>query len=281
MKPERIGLLSDIHGNSTAFKAVLDDGAAQGVTQFWLLGDIYMPGPGTADLFELIDTYATVCIRGNWDDCLLDAVAGDAELRNPTDVYIARLSQYVYDAIGDEGVARVASWPLSQMVHLSDLDILVCHNLPGKNWGSDILRTADQASFDTIFDGIKADMAVIGHTHSPYLRYGSDGQIIINPGSVGQSPVYDAGPANDLRARYAILTVDDVGIPDIAFRRVPYDRDTEIQEARNAGLPYLDLYAESLECGNAHTHDHETLGNLNEEFGYQEEAAAFLASRVN
>jgi len=274
----RIGVLSDAHGNITALRAAIADAEAHDVTELWLLGDNVMPGQGTTDLFDLIDaTNITHCIRGNWDDCLLGAMAGDVDLDNPTDVYLARLTQFVYDRVGDAGVARIASWPLWQVAQLGPLKVLICHNLPDKNWGGDLVRTSPQENFDAIFDGIDADIAVIGHTHSQFLRHASDGRVIVNSGSVGQSPSYDAGPANDLRARYAILAIDDLGVAGVEFRKVEYDKDAEIALAERAGLPYLDLYKESLRIGHTHQHDHDLLRELNARLGYKDQAAAFLA----
>ena len=48
----RIAILSDIHGDTTALKAVIADARALGATEYWLLGDILLPGPGREDLFE-------------------------------------------------------------------------------------------------------------------------------------------------------------------------------------------------------------------------------------
>ena len=42
----KIALLSDIHGNTTALEAVLADARQLGVDEYWLLGDILMPGTG-------------------------------------------------------------------------------------------------------------------------------------------------------------------------------------------------------------------------------------------
>ena len=41
----RIAILSDIHGDTTALEAVIADARAQGATEYWLLGDILLPGP--------------------------------------------------------------------------------------------------------------------------------------------------------------------------------------------------------------------------------------------
>ena len=39
-----------IHGNATALEAVIADAKNQGVSEYWLLGDIFLPGPGANDL---------------------------------------------------------------------------------------------------------------------------------------------------------------------------------------------------------------------------------------
>ena len=46
----RIAILSDIYGDTTALEAVIGDARAQGATEYWLLGDILLPGPGREDL---------------------------------------------------------------------------------------------------------------------------------------------------------------------------------------------------------------------------------------
>jgi len=273
----RIGLLSDVHGNMTALRAVLADAQHHGVTEYWLLGDTIMPGPGTTDLLDLLhNTNVTHFIRGNWEDCLTRAVVGDTDLDRPTNVYLARLAAYTYEHIGDAGVATVTAWPLTATTTIGPLKTLICHNLPDMNWGTRLMRMSPQENFDEIFRDNNADLAVIGHTHSPFLRYGTHGQMIVNPGSVGQSPHFDAGPAHDLRARYAILDVDDMGTASIIFRRVDYDRDAEIALATAAGLPYLDLYIESLTAGRTHQHDRELLRDLNARLGYNDDVARFL-----
>ncbi|WP_195907201.1 metallophosphoesterase family protein, partial [Bacillus cereus] len=68
----KIAVLADVHGNATALKAVIEDSMKEGVTDYWFLGDLIMPGPGSNDLFEIlesinVDTY----VQGNWEDSFL------------------------------------------------------------------------------------------------------------------------------------------------------------------------------------------------------------------
>ncbi|CAG5971757.1 serine/threonine protein phosphatase family protein [Streptococcus pneumoniae] len=51
----KIALLSDIHGNTTALEAVLADARQIGVDEYWLLGDILMPGTGRRRILDLLD----------------------------------------------------------------------------------------------------------------------------------------------------------------------------------------------------------------------------------
>ncbi|HGJ2436828.1 TPA: metallophosphoesterase, partial [Streptococcus pneumoniae] len=51
----KIALLSDIHGNTTALEAVLADAQQLGVDEYWLLGDILMPGTGRRRILDLLD----------------------------------------------------------------------------------------------------------------------------------------------------------------------------------------------------------------------------------
>ena len=50
----KIAILSDIHGNTTALEAVIADAKNQGISEYWLLGDIFLPGPGANDLVALL-----------------------------------------------------------------------------------------------------------------------------------------------------------------------------------------------------------------------------------
>ena len=51
----KIALLSDIHGNTTALEAVLEDAEKVGVEEYWLLGDILMPGTGRKNILQRLE----------------------------------------------------------------------------------------------------------------------------------------------------------------------------------------------------------------------------------
>lgn len=61
------------------------------------------------------------------------------------------------------------------------------HNLPDLNYGQALYPTEKQRNFNELFDGNQnLDLAIYAHVHHPLMRYSSDEQFVLNPGSVGQ-----------------------------------------------------------------------------------------------
>ncbi|MBV6706251.1 metallophosphatase family protein [Bacillus thuringiensis] len=268
----KIAVLADVHGNATALKAVIEDSMKEGVTDYWFLGDLIMPGPGSNDLFEIlesinVDTY----VQGNWEDSFLDVLNKNIDIDNVTDIYVSRLVQYQCENLDENYIKHVKNLPLHITKQVNDLSISISHNLQNKNYGGDLWPTNNQEQFDRDYD-----IAIYAHTHHQLLRYSSNDQLIINPGTVGQ-PFYKWNKLNsDLRAQYAILEIDEAGITDVRFKKVFYDVEKEYKNAMNKNLPYIDLYRELLETGKTHTHDIELLQEINDKYNYKDEVIKFI-----
>ncbi|MCP0887329.1 metallophosphoesterase family protein [Ligilactobacillus sp. WILCCON 0076] len=274
---QKIAIFSDVHGNLTALEAVYQDALHHGVTDFWFLGDLFSPGPGADDLWQLfLEMNPSICIRGNWEDLLINSANGVLSTNKASKIYFAKLNQTLIKRLPDSVITTIASWPLHFKRKIGVFTIGCSHNLPNLNHGQDLYPTKPQENFDGLFvEDKEIDIALYAHVHHPIMRYGSNEQIIINPGSVGQPfsqrSVYQA----DLRARYAILNFDDTGLPDIDFRKVAYDHELEYMRARSVNLPYLDLYQEQLKTGHVHSHDQALLAQINKKRGYEEDVLGY------
>lgn len=108
------------------------------------------------------------------------------------------------------------------------------------------------------------------------MRYSSEDQLIINPGSVGQPYFKWARHRADRRAQYAILEIDEKGLVQIKFKKVSYDVSKELEEAKRKNIPYFTLYKEQLETGKTHTHDKKFLKEINQRYGYEQDVIEFL-----
>ena len=273
----KIAVLSDIHGNMTALEAVLADAEKAKVDEYWLLGDILMPGTGRRRILDLLASLPiTARVLGNWENSLWLGLHRKLDLTKASHRYLLRQCQYILEEISPEEIEDLHNQPMQVHRRFGDLTVGITHHLPDKNWGRELIHTGKQEDFDRLVTDPHASIAVYGHIHQQFLRYGSDGQLILNPGSIGQPFFLDARLRKDLRAQYMILEFDEAGLSDVDFRRVDYDVEAELQLAKELKLPYFQIYYESLINGIHHTHNQELLYEIAQEQGHDAELDAWL-----
>ena len=273
----KIAVLSDIHGNTTALEAVLADAKKAKVDEYWLLGDILMPGTGRRRILNILAALPiTVRVLGNWENSLWRGLHRKLDPTKASHRYLLRQCQYILEEIAPEEIEDLHNQPMQVHRQFGDLTVGITHHLPDKNWGRELIHTGKQEDFNRLVMDPHASIAVYGHIHQQLLRYGRDGQLIRNPGSIGQPFFLDAKVRKDLRAQYMILEFDEAGLSDVDFRRVDYDVEAELQLAKDLKLPYFQIYYESLVNGIHHTHNQELLYEIAQEQGHDAELNAWL-----
>jgi len=271
----KIAILSDIHGNTTALAGVLKDAKNLGATEYWLLGDIFLPGPGANDLVALLkDLPITASVRGNWDDCVLEVLDGQYGLEDPQEIQLMRLTQFLMERMDPATITWLRSLPMLEKKEVDGLRFSLSHNLPDKNYGGDLSVGNNTDKFDQLLDET-TDIAVYGHVHKQLLRYGSQGQQIINPGSIGM-PYFDWEGLKNHRAQYALLEVENGELVNIQFRKVAYDYEAELESAKTKDLPFIEMYEELRREDNYQGHNRELLASLNEKHGYVEDVKNYF-----
>ncbi|ADG40406.1 hypothetical protein LKI_04320 [Leuconostoc kimchii IMSNU 11154] len=252
---QKIGVLADVHGNLTALKSVIADAKANGVTEFWSLGDIATYGPGTVASYRLLkQENTTIFLQGNWESSYFEVETGtDVNFNDASDVAFLDWMAQDYSDFTNEEIAAIRRFPMKYQVQRAGLTIELMHNMPNKNYGSDLSPDAPQANFNNIFQDIDADMAIYAHIHAQIMR--SDNityepyrmHRILNTGTVGQS--YQLTKTG-MVAQYLLLTLDDdIGVTSADFRRVNYDTAQEIAFARQVDWPFYEAYVRMLETG--------------------------------
>ena len=274
----KIAVLSDIHGNITALEAVLADAQKARVDEYWLLGDILMPGTGRKNILRILDTLPiTLRVLGNWEESLWRACHRQLDESRPSHRYLLRQCQYIMEELSVEEIEELQDYPLQVHRQFGDLKLGISHHLPDKNWGRELIHLGKQEDFDRLVTNPDCDIAIYGHIHQQFLRYGSGGQLILNPGSIGQPFFLSEHLRKDLRAQYMILEFDEKGLKDIDFRRVDYDIEAELQLAKELQLPYYQVYYESLVNGVHHTHNQELLHEIAQSQGHDAELDDWLS----
>lgn len=230
----RMALFSDIHGNSIALDAVLDDIQAMGgVDAYWVLGDIVAMGHDPVGVLERLVALPEVCvIRGNTERYTVtgarpkpthEQVQADLNLL-PLLVKVAHQFAWTLGAITAAGwLEWLAELPFEQRLVLPDgTRLLGVHASPNRDEGAGINPTLSESEFQALAGSCEADLVCAGHTHWPMeVRVG--GVHLVNLGSVGNPW------APDLRASYVILDAGPGGYT-VQHRRVDYDRDAVIAE---------------------------------------------------
>ncbi len=156
----KIAILSDIHGNMTAFSAVLKDAQAHHADEYWFLGDLFLPGPGAAKLWDRLHALPlTHLVKGNWDDDLFWVLDSPVDLNQPTDVYFSRLVAYLWPQLNADILTAIRHWPLHEVFEQDGLTISLAHNLPTSNHGHRLYPDQPQSNFDQIAPDPKIDIA--------------------------------------------------------------------------------------------------------------------------
>ena len=274
----KIAVLSDIHGNTTALEAVLADAQKSEVDEYWLLGDILMPGTGRKNILRrLEDLPITIRVLGNWEESLWRACHRKLDESRPSHRYLLRQCQYIMEEVSIEEIEALQNYPLRVHRQFGDLKLGISHHLPDKNWGRELIHLGKQEDFDRLVTNPDYDIAIYGHIHQQFLRYGSGGQLILNSGSIGQPFFLSENLRKDLRAQYMILEFDEKGLKDVDFSRVAYDIEAELQLAKDLNLPYYQVYYESLVNGIHHTHNQELLHEIAQSQGHDAELDDWLS----
>ncbi len=242
----RLAVISDIHGNSAALDAVLDDIAGRGVDQTVNLGDSFS-GPldagGTAARLTALDLPT---VRGNHDRMLVDRPVGE-------------MGKWEAWAIGELDETTLA-WCRALPLTLDVGGVLLCHGTPEKddeNWldhrGSNArLVPRGLAEVEARASDASQRLILCGHTHEPRSLRLPDGRQIVNPGSVGcpayrdrrMEPnfIHQTGSPD---ARYALVEPGGEGWR-VALISVPYDASAMIRIAIEKGA---EDWAQALRSG--------------------------------
>ncbi|MFZ0216646.1 MAG: metallophosphoesterase family protein [Candidatus Dormiibacterota bacterium] len=214
--PNRIAIVSDVHGGLIALDAVLADleDVRPGVVVHG--GDLVGIGPRPAECVDRVRELGWPAIQGNWEHLLEQ----DAPPAVPADrrAWMQRHVAWMEEKLGPERIAWLAALPL---LWRDEDRVAVVHAIPGDVWSVVVEESGDDVLAAT-FGPLGASVAAYGHTHLPFVRR-LDQLTVANSGSV-------SSPADgDPRASY--LVVED---GRVTVRRVAYDVERAVADLEAA-----------------------------------------------
>jgi len=177
---ETYAIISDIHGNSLALAAVLEDIRSRGIKKIVNLGDHFFGALEPDVVAGMLNKTEMLCITGNTDREILESLDGKLD-KEGMDRVKALLPKQAID------------W-LKSLPKTATLDNLffVCHGTPE----SDDEYLLEHVTANGVFvyndeylvertKHIKERIILCGHSHVNRVIYLSNDKIILNPGSVG------------------------------------------------------------------------------------------------
>ena len=245
----RIAIFSDVHGNLTALRAVLEDiDSRQDVEAILFAGDLCLFGPRPAACVELIRSRdeEIACIYGNtdrWVDgppLLAQDVAEEERLRQQR---IHDVASWTRERLSHKERAWLRELPFHRRVSPlpnPQYDLFVVHAnpqddrqiiFPSENDQDALYGEVRQtdADLDLLLGELVTGVLAFGHLHVPFTRRWRDVDLV-NVGSVSL-PGDD-----DPRAKYALFSWGETNW-QVAHHYVSYDVDEEIEAFREAQPP--------------------------------------------
>jgi len=236
----RIAIVSDIHGNLTAFEAVLEDLRLTAPDLIFHGGDLADGGANPAAIVDRIRELGWPGIAGNTDEMLFEPAsltefaAQSAETLKPLFAAIREMAAATREALGENRLAWLRDLPRRQ-IHGP---IALVHASPESLWRAPAPEASD-AELEAVYRALGQPVAIYAHIHRSYIRR-IPGLTVVNTGSVSLS--YDG----DRRAAYLLLDGTEP-----AIRRVDYDVEKELKALAECGLPHAGWIARMIETARA------------------------------
>ena len=227
----RYAVLSDVHANLPALRAVLDSLSSERIDGYLVTGDLVGYGAHPNECIDLLASLDPVAVAGNHDLIAIGALAPTraGALARQT---LAWTTSVLSPASRDYLVAL----PRTTVVG----DLFLAHG--SIDDPQEYVRTSQRAA-ETLASS-PTRLVLLGHTHHPWahglrrgtvlrdrtgvVRIGDDDRWLLNAGSVGQSR------DRTQLARFAVL---DLAAATVVFRAVSYDVEACRRALVHAGLP--------------------------------------------
>lgn len=208
----RIGVISDVHGNKIALDEVLSD--MSDVDRIVCCGDIIGYGPRPQECVETVREKCDVYVRGNHDR----DVARPERYMKGSGVYEGLM--HARKELDEEQLEWVTGLDRKNVLE----GYQIVHSHPEV-----VDKYVYPREFVDVSDHVDEEKhgLLLGHTHHQHAEK-HNGNIIMNPGSVGQPR------DGDVRAAYGIIESDG---SSYELHRVSYDIQKVQDQIEEAGLP--------------------------------------------
>lgn len=224
----KIALISDIHANELAFRAVARAARIAQVDLLLVAGDIVGYYFSPRQVLDLLGAWPNKIVRGNHEEMLLKARYNRSYLTQVDKIYGTGL-RTALENLDSQQLDYLCTLPHPLDLELDGKRILLSHGAPWDLNAYIYPDTTIDFSLNCRLEDF--DLIITGHTHHPNIW--QLGQVlIVNPGSVGQPRDWKPG---------ACWALYDTLEHRVVLKRENYDSSALIDECRirHPELPFL------------------------------------------
>ncbi len=208
----KLGVISDVHANIHALRAVWTTFNERGVTKTVCLGDLVGYGASPVEVIEWMRDYQVTTTLGASDARIAYELSEAIEPRQGVaDVTL----EWTKTLLSERDRQYLRSLKVSERIQTPSGRIKLFHGSPDDPETRLDLR-APAPELESLLASQRCNIVLCGGTHVPDVRKTSTG-LFVNPGSVGLSLNGEPG------ADCAILEFGDAGQVDVQLLKVPYD----------------------------------------------------------
>lgn len=227
----RFAFISDIHGNSVALEAVLEDINKRNIDKIYVLGDLCFRGHNPKRALDIIRSLEVDVIRGNADEWVLRGVQKGEVPDNVLEM-MNKERTWTISKLDENDIKFIEDLPIELNIECETYKIHAFHATPDSLFDIVSSSASDEVITDKLFKH-DADIYIYAHIHKPFIRF-INGKCVINTGSVGL-------PLDGMNlSSYIILDINENSF-HTSIIRVSYDSCNVIEQLKGVDYPNTEL----------------------------------------
>ena len=181
----KYGIITDIHNNVTALRAVLKQLEQMNCDQIVCCGDMIGIGPDPEETVqEMLRIPGLIAVRGNHESYLLEGMPTECPNEEHMSLDEMEHHRWEHRLLSEESVAFLHGLPKRNDFVTEGLRLSVMHScIDQKGRYSKSVMHPTESDLSSMFADVNSDVILYGHDHTPIICRGE--KLCINVGSLG------------------------------------------------------------------------------------------------
>ena len=215
----KIGILSDIHGNYDALEAVIKSAKKKRINNFIFCGDLVGYYYEPRKCIDLLSEFKVDYIKGNHEIMLADYINKKINKEEVISKYGNGLFKAI-EQLSTKQIDFLLSLDHSKTIKLNNKLLKISHGSPWSPFDYIYSNSSDEKFLK--FNSCKEDIFILGNTHHQ-MNIKKYSKVIFNPGSVGQP--------RDIKGKASWATLDKKSFK-VDFFCEEYDKSKLLKQVK-------------------------------------------------